>query len=166
MVSTDQIWELDLRQEICQAGFRLYSKNYLASCDGNLSFRISDDRILITPSGVSKGYLRPEDLAVVDLSGRVLEGQPSSEVKMHLAVYRKCPKAKAVVHAHPPHAIAWTVGRPELKALPSECLSEVILATGEIPIVPYARPGTEEMGSHMDPFLPSRRALILSRHGA
>lgn len=155
-----------LREQICRAGQRLYQKNFLASCDGNISFRISNERILITPTGVSKGHLEPELIAVVDLSGNVIQGRPSGELKMHLQVYRSSEKALAVVHAHPPHAIAWSVAKPEMKELPSHCLSEVILAAGSIPFVPYARPGTEEMAEKLEPYLPKHRALILSRHGA
>lgn len=166
MSTKDGIWELDLRQKICEAGDRLYKKNYLASCDGNISVRIDDDRILVTPSGVPKGFLKPDEMAVVNLVGEVVEGKPSSEVSMHLQVFRSSPQVRAVVHAHPPHAIAWSVARPDLKELPSECLSEVILAAGSIPFVPYARPGTDAMGEVLKPFLPSHRALILSRHGA
>lgn len=158
--------EIALRELICQAGHRLYQKNYLASCDGNISYRISNDRILITPTGVSKGFLNPKSLAVVDLSGKVLEGAPSGELKMHLQVYLSCEKARAVVHAHPPHAIAWSVAAPDMKELPAHSLSEVILAAGSIPFVPYARPGTEEMGENLKSYLPGHRALILSRHGA
>lgn len=85
---------------------------------------------------------------------------------MHLEVYKRCPEARAVVHAHPPTAIAWSVARPELRELPANCLSEVILAAGSIPFVPYARPGTKGMGDVLQPFLPERRVMILSRHGA
>tara|TARA_Y100001935_G_scaffold253192_1_gene258747 strand:- start:203 stop:859 length:657 start_codon:yes stop_codon:yes gene_type:complete len=158
--------EIEVRNQICEVGQRLSQKNYLASCDGNISFRLSEGLILITPSGVPKGRLRPEDLALLNVKGEILEGNPSSERKMHLAVYQNCPNARAVVHAHPPHAIAWTVGRPDLKQLPSDCLSEVILAAGDIPIVPYARPGTSEMGENLLAYLPHYRALILARHGA
>jgi L-fuculose-phosphate aldolase len=85
---------------------------------------------------------------------------------MHLQIYRQCPSALAVVHAHPPHAVAWSLARPEWRELPGDRLSEVILGAGRIPIVPYARPGTDDMGLVLEPFLPECRALILSRHGA
>jgi L-fuculose-phosphate aldolase len=85
---------------------------------------------------------------------------------MHLWVYRRCSEAQAVVHAHPPTAIAWTLAHPELSELPSDSLPEVILAAGRIPVVPYARPGTEAMGSELEPFLPAHRLLLLARHGA
>jgi L-fuculose-phosphate aldolase len=100
------------------------------------------------------------------LEGQVLEGEPSGERLMHLAIYRQCSKAKAVVHAHPPHAIAWSISEPRLTELPNDVLSEVVLAAGRIPIVPYARPSSKDMGENLIPFLPNTRALILERHGA
>lgn len=105
-------------------------------------------------------------MSVVTPSGEVLVGKPSSEMAMHLEIYDRCPKAKAVVHAHPPTAIAWTVAEPKLEELPCTALSEVILATGGIPIAPYARPGTNEMALRVRPYLPQSRVLILARHGA
>lgn len=144
----------------------LHKKNMLAAADGNVSYRVSDREILITPSGVPKAFIHPDDIAVIDLANNIVKGRPSGERLMHLEVYKKCPDARAVVHAHPPTAIAWTVAHPEDKELPSECLSEVILAAGRIPIVPYARPGSLDMGTQLLPFLPECRAMILSRHGA
>lgn len=149
--------------EVCRL---LHARNCLAAADGNVSVRLADGRILITPSGVNKAFLEEKDVAEITLDDRIVSGTPSSERLMHLKVYRSAPQARAVVHAHPPTAIAWTVARPELVELPSECLSEVILATGSIPIVPYARPGTEAMGDALEPFLPAKRVLILARHGA
>lgn len=155
-----------IAQDICKIAQRLHSRNMLAAGDGNISYRISDNEILITPSGVSKAFITVDDFAVITLHNQILKGNPSSERLMHLEIYKKCPQAKAVVHAHPPTAIAWSVAQPELKELPSTCLSEVILATGSIPIVPYARPGQIEMGSNIHPYLPEYRAFILARHGA
>ncbi len=106
-----------------------------------------------------------EDLAYVSLDGTILSGRPSSERAMHLTIYRAVPEARAVVHAHPPTAIAWSLARPELKELPSDGLPEVILAAGRIPIVPMAMPGTEAMGTSLLPFLPAHRLMILARHG-
>jgi len=145
---------------------KLNQKNFLAAADGNVSFRISDEEILITPSGVNKAEMEVSDFAVVTIENQILHGTPSSERLMHLEVYRRCPKAKAVVHAHPPTAIAWSIARPDLKELPSECMSELILAVGSMPFVPYARPGTAQMGEVLIPYLPHSRAMILSRHGA
>ena len=158
--------ELLLRQEILRTGALLHQKNMLAAADGNISYRMSNDKILITPSGRPKAFIIKEELAVVNIEGEVIEGNPSSELKMHLQIYKTCPEAKCVVHAHPPNAIAWTVACPELKELPAKSLSEVILATGGIPFVPYARPGSQEMGEVLKEFLPTNKAMILSRHGA
>jgi L-fuculose-phosphate aldolase len=151
---------------VCDACRRLHGRNLLAAADGNISLRLDDGRIAITPAGMNKYQLRPEDMAFVSLDGTVLSGTPSSERSMHLAVYRRCPQARVVVHAHPPTAIAWTLAHPELTELPSDALPEVILAAGRIPLVPYARPGTDAMGTELQPFLPAHRLLLLARHGA
>lgn len=158
--------EADHRKQIVEAAQRLYARNMLAAADGNISFRLNDSRILITPSGVSKAFIQTDQLAVIDLEGQILEGKPSGERDMHLAIYRECPQAKAVVHAHPVFAIAWSLAKPDLTELPNEHLGEVILGAGRIPFVPYARPGTVDMGTQLKPFLPKCRAMILSRHGA
>lgn len=149
--------------EICR---RLHARNCLAAADGNVSVRLANGRILITPTGKNKGFLDETDIAEITIDDEVVSGNPSGERLMHLEIYRRCPAARAVVHAHPPHAIAWSVARPDLAELPAECLSEVILAVGAIPIVPYARPGTADMGTVLRPHLPRRRVLILARHGA
>jgi L-fuculose-phosphate aldolase len=128
--------------------------------------RLADDTVLLTPAGVNKARLLPGSLARVALDGRILEGRPSTERAMHLSVYRACADARVVVHAHPPTAIAWTLARPGLTELPTDALPELILAAGRVPIVPYARPGTEEMGTALRPFLPEHRLLLLARHGA
>lgn len=149
--------------EICR---RLHARNMLAAADGNVSFRVSDEEILFTPTGVNKAFMDPKDMAVVTLDNRIVKGNPSGERLMHLEVYKRSPKAKAIVHAHPPTAIAWTVARPDLKELPAEALSELILAVGRVPIAPYARPGTLDMGTVLAPFLPACRVILLARHGA
>lgn len=153
-------------EEIREACAHLHARGMLAAADGNVSVRLPDDTVVLTPAGVNKARLRPGSLARVTLDGRVLEGRPSTERAMHLAVYRACPEARVVVHAHPPTAIAWTLARPELTELPTDVLPELLLAAGRVPIVPYARPGTEEMGTVLLPFLPAHRLLLLSRHGA
>lgn len=155
-----------LKTQIVSACKRLYDRNCLAAADGNISVRLSDNEILITPSGVAKAFMDPEQMAVINLEGQVLSGRPSGERQMHLAIYRKCPLAKSVVHAHPPHAIAWSVAEPKLTELPNDVLSEVVLAAGRIPIVSYARPTTGDMGIQLEPFLPVHRLMILERHGA
>lgn len=149
--------------EICK---RLHNRNMLSAADGNISLRVAPDIVLITPSGIAKAFMKATDMAAVTLDNKILCGTPSSERLMHLEVFRQCSDAKAVIHAHPTTAIAWSIAKPELKKLPSDCLSEVILATGDIPFADYARPGTQQMGEVLKPFLPSHRAIILKRHGA
>lgn len=160
------ISETELLEGICEVGARLHARNLLAAGDGNISVRLADDRVAITPAGTSKARIEPADLAFLSPDGAVVSGRPSTERLMHLEVYRRCPEARCVVHAHPPTAIAWTVARPELHELPSEGLPELILSAGRIPVVPYARPGTEDMGKALAPFLPRHRLLLLARHGA
>ena len=149
--------------EICQ---RLHHRNMLAAADGNISVRLKEDLIMITPSGISKAFMHSKDMVLMNLKGEALQGTPSSEKLMHLTVFQNCPKAKCVIHAHPVTATAWSIAQPNLERLPSEALSEVILATGGIPFVPYARPGTQAMGDVLKEFLPQHRAMILRRHGA
>ena len=154
-----------LLDTLLEGGRRLHAQGLLAAADGNLSVRLPDGRIAMTPSGVPKAQLRRQDFAFLEPDGRILRGRPSSERAMHLAIYRAVPEARAVVHAHPVHAIAWSLARPEATELPSEALPEVILATGRIPIVPMALPGTEAMGTNLLPFLPAHRVMVLARHG-
>ncbi len=149
--------------EICRD---LHARNLLAAADGNISIRLAPDRILITPSGRVKARLHAGDLAVIDADGHPLAGSPSSEGIMHLEVYRRCPAATCVVHAHPPTAIAWTIARPALTELPLDCMSEVIIGVGAIPIVPYARPGTPALATQLTAYLPHHRVMVLARHGA
>ena len=153
------------RQNLIDIGKKFYDKNFLAAADGNFSCRLSDDQILITPSGLSKSQLRAEDMVVMNLKGEVLEGKaPSSEKSLHLSVYQQAPQARVVLHAHPPKAVSCSLVFKE--KLPSQYLSEVILATGDIPILEYARPGTEAMAQGLVSFLPRKKVFILSHHGA
>jgi L-fuculose-phosphate aldolase len=155
-----------LRREIVESCQRLYQRNLLAAGDGNVSIKIGEERILFTPSGRPKAFVAPSEITIAKQNGEVVAGQPSGEREMHLSIYRRCPEARAVVHAHPPYAVAWSLARPELRELPGEFLAEVILGAGRIPIVPYQRATTAAMGEALLEFLPSARALILARHGA
>lgn len=154
------------KQAIIDCGKQLYAKNLIAACDGNISARLDENTIIITSSGVEKYKLQMKDFAKVSLNGEILEGNPSSEILMHLKIYQECAQATFCVHAHPPTAIAWTLAQPELSKLPDEGFAELILATGGVPIAPYARPGTPAMGEVLMPFLPNHKIVILARHGA
>lgn len=143
---------------------RLYERGLIAGPDGNVSVRLADGSILVTPSGLSKGKVTPEDLVVVDLNGAVLEGaRPSSELRMHLRIYARRPDARAVVHAHPPAATGFAVAGESFMA---PVLPEVILQMGEVPLVPYATPGTDALADALDPFLEHHDAFLLANHGA
>ncbi len=157
--------EWQARQDVCEYGRRLWQLKCVAANDGNLSVRLDDDKILATPTGVSKGFMEPGMLILTDLDGRVVEGEgrPSSELKMHLEVYKLRPDVRAVVHAHPPVATAFSVAGMEL----DKCLlPESVLVLGAIPIAPYATPSTDEIPNGLRPFIPNCDAVLLANHGA
>ena len=155
-----------IAEEIIRYGRYAHHKSLLAAADGNISYRHSDEEIWITPSARSKAWLTQEDLACITTKNEILHGSPSSERLMHLAIYNAVPEARAVFHAHPMAAIALSLARPDWSELPTDSLPEIIIAAGKIPIVPYARPGTQAMGDALLPYLPLCRLLILARHGA
>ena len=151
-------------KQIIKVCKRLYKRNMLAAADGNISLKV-EDGILITPSGKAKAFMESKDICLISTDNEILYGAPSSERLMHLAVYNHTPLATAVVHAHPPTAIAWSVAFPNDKELPNECLSEIILAAGRIPIIAYARPGSQAMGEVLKDYIDQHKIMILSRHG-
>lgn len=155
-------------EKVISIAKRLHEQGFLASADGNISFLDEsggEKKVYITPSGIPKKDVTAESMACLDISGETLSGKPSSEKLMHLTIYQNSDSAKAVVHAHPPHCIAWSIARPDWKFLPAAAMSELILAVGDVPIVPYARPSTQDMGDFLLPFLAEHRAMILARHG-
>jgi L-fuculose-phosphate aldolase len=152
------------KQEIVRICGMLHKKNYLAATDGNVSVRLGD-RVLITPSGVHKGYMEADQVITVDLRGQVLEGEgrPTTEIRMHLLAYELRPDVGAVVHAHLPYATACTLAGISLL---EPILPEVVITLGGIPTAPYATPGTEEVPEAIRDFIQGYDALLLSRHGA
>jgi L-fuculose-phosphate aldolase len=157
--------------QIIDLAKRLSQRFFLAAADGNISCREESGHFLVTPAGRQKVLLQPEDMVKVDLEGKVIGHKKpgvraSSEWAMHATVFRQCSQANWVIHAHPPYATAWTVAFPSHQELPTDCLTEVILSAGRIPIIPYAVPGEKAMGEHLLPFLPHHRIFILARHGA
>ncbi len=157
-------FEIEIRKRICEIGQHLYDKGFVVANDGNISARLDDSRIIITPTGVSKGGMSPQSLIVIDYEGNALEGdcQPSSEAKMHLAIYRARPDVGAVVHAHPPVSTAFAVARkPMIKPI----IAETIVTVGEVPVAPYALTGTNQVVAAIEPFLKDYNALLLANHG-
>lgn len=156
-----------LREAIVQVGRRLYRSGLIVAGDGNISARLADGTILITPAGNCKGELSPADLVVIDLTGRLLRAAPgrrqSSEQLLHLHVYRRRPDVLACVHAHPPTAVALTLAGVSMA---EPLLPEAMLALGPMPTATYARTGTAEMGEAIDALVAEHDAMLLSHHGA
>ena len=154
-----------LREELCQVCRLLYDRGYVVGHDGNVSVRLGEGCLLITPSGVSKGRLEPDMLVVCDLEGRVLEGDryPSSEMAMHLLIYQERPDVGAVVHAHPPVSTAFAICQKPLK---EKYLTETISGLGEVPVAPFAMPSTQEVPESIRPFAADHSAVLLANHGA
>ena len=153
------------KELICQIGKLLYDRGYVAANDGNISVRVGE-HLVMTPSGVSKGRMTPEMLLVTDLEGNVLEGNrhPTSEGKMHLAVYRHRPDVQAVVHAHPPVSTAFAACR---KGLETPYLAELVVGLGTVPCTrSFAMLSTEEVPESVVPYLPEHNAVLLANHGA
>ena len=153
------------RETLCQVCLLLYQRGYVVSNDGNVSVRIGEDQVLITPSGVSKGRLTPDVLVVCDLEGRVLAARlhPSSESAMHLLVYRERPDVGAVVHAHPPAATAFSIcRRPQAQ----HYLPETIRWLGEVPVAPFALPSTSQVPDSLRPYVAGCNGALLANHGA
>lgn len=153
------------RELILTIGQRMFAKDMVASNDGNISIRLSDDKYLITPTGVSKGFMRAEELCVIDGNGAVVEGssRPSSEYKMHLEVYRRRRDVNTCVHAHPRVATAFAVSRTELNKL---SLPEVVFSVGSIRLAAYASPSSAELPLRVAEKIMDCDALLLANHGA
>ena len=154
-----------LRAEVVEVGRRVYDRGFVASNDGNISVRLDDDRLLMTPTGVSKGFMTPDMLVTTDMAGRKLTGdrEASSEILMHLAVYELRPDIKAVVHAHPPTATGFAVaGIPLDRAV----LAEVVTTLGSIPIADYGTPSTTELADAVRHYISAHDGLLLANHGA
>lgn len=150
---------------ILEAGRKVYQRGLVAANDGNLSVRVGENALWVTPTGVSKGAMTEEMLVKLDLDGNVLEGtrKPSSETKMHLRIYREDPLIRAVVHAHPPIATAFAAaGIP----LDRPVLQEAVVQLGTVPVAPFALPGSQGVADSVAPYCRQYRALLLEYHGA
>ena len=157
--------EEQIRADIVEAGRRLYARAYIASNDGNISARLDDRRIITTPKSVSKGFMTPDMMVIVDYEGKKVSGEreASTELPMHLEIYRNRPDANAVVHAHPPLATGFAVaGIPLTRAV----LAEVITTLGSIPIAAYGTPSTAELPEAVRKYIKAHDAMLLANHGA
>jgi L-fuculose-phosphate aldolase len=156
--------ESQQRADIIQFGKLLHQKGYVAATDGNITVRLDKNSVLSTATGMSKGMMSPDDLVVVDLDGRKISGRRSvsSEIAMHLLIYRLRPDVHGIVHAHPTTATGYAAaGIPLNKAL----VSEVVLSLGSIPLARYGTPGTPELTDALEPLIPNHNAILMANHG-
>lgn len=156
--------EREAARAILDIGNRMYTRAFVAANDGNISVKIGDNRILATPTGVSKGFMNRKMLVVTDLDGNVIKGKnkPSSELKMHLRAYKENPDLMAVVHAHPPICTAFSIaGIP----LSTPVLAEAVITLGNVPIAPYAELGSKEVPEVIAPYTHTHNGVILANHG-
>ena len=156
--------ESQARKLIIEVGKLLYERSYVVSSDGNVSIRLDENTVLATPTMTCKGRMSEDDLALTDMDGKALsDKRASSELAMHLLIYKMRPDVKAVCHAHPPHGTAFAVAG---LAIDKPILSEVILTLGCVPLTDYGTPSTNELTEAMKPFVPHHNALLMANHGA
>lgn len=151
-------------QEICRIGKLLDERGYVAGCDGNISYRLGHNLILCTPTSISKGKMKPEDLVLVDMKGNQQGGKrhPSTELGMHLGFYSLRPDICAVVHAHPPTATGFAAAGVSLE---EPLVAEVVVACGKIPLARYGTPGTPELIEVLRPLIPKNDVILMANHG-
>lgn len=156
--------EQKAKEQICEIGRRLYAKGFAAANDGNITVRLNDREILCTPTMVSKGFMKPEDICKVDYDGKQLAGtrKRTSEVLLHLVVYKLNPNIQAVVHCHPPHATAFAVAH---EPIPKCILPEVEVFLGEVPIAKYETPGDQRFADTIAPYVKHSNTILLANHG-
>jgi L-fuculose-phosphate aldolase len=153
-----------IKQDICEIGRRIYNRGFAAANDGNISVRVSENEVLCTPTLHCKGFLKPDDIATVDMQGNQVAGHKkrSSEALLHLEIYRQRAEIKSVVHCHPPHATAFAIAR---EAIPQCVLPEVEVFLGDVPITKYETPGGQTFAETILPFVKKTNIIILANHG-
>lgn len=157
----------EIKDQICDVCHRMWQLGWVAANDGNVSMRLADGRILTTPTGISKSFITPEKLVLLDGEGNILEAnegyRPSSEIKMHLRCYEKREDVMAVVHAHPPGATGFAVAH---KAMDMYNMIEDVTVIGSVPLTPYGTPSTSEVPDAIEPYLEEHDVMLLENHGA
>lgn len=155
----------ELQEQICDIGRRIYERGFVAANAGNISCRLSVDEVICTPTMISKGFMQPDDLCLIDMAGQQLAGKRrrSSEALMHLEILKARPDVQCVVHCHPPHATAFAiVGEP----IPQSVMPEVEVFLGEVPITKYETPGGQKFAETVLPFVAKTNTILLANHGA
>jgi len=157
--------EWEIKELLCEIGRRVWTRGYVAANDGNFSIRVEENRVLATPTMLSKGFMKPEDIVTLDMEGNKIDGHrtPTSETLIHLGIYKQRPDVKAVIHVHPPYATAFAVTQ---EPVPKCVLPEVEIFLGEIPIADYATPGTQSFADSIKPYLQDFNVFLLANHGA
>ncbi len=157
----------ELKDQICDVCHKMWQLGWVAANDGNVSVKLEGGRFLVTPTGISKSFIPPEKLLIIDSSGNILEGaegyRPSSEIKMHLRCYEKREDVGAVVHAHPPTATGFAVAH---RPMDMYNMIEDVAAIGSVPLTPYGTPSTSEIPDAIEPYLNEHDVLLLENHGA
>ncbi|QEG38703.1 class II aldolase/adducin family protein [Roseimaritima ulvae] len=153
-----------LKQEICDIGQRIYNRQFAAANDGNITVRVSENEFLCTPTMHCKGYLKPDDIALIDGTGKQISGRKkrSSEALLHLEIYKQREDVRSVVHCHPPHATAFAIAR---EPIPQCVLPEVEVFLGDVPITKYETPGGQAFADTIIPFVDKTNVMILANHG-
>ena len=158
---------METREVMCDICHKMWQLGWVAANDGNLSVRLPNGNFLATPTGISKSFITPEKLVVIDADGNVLEAEngyrPSSEIKMHLRCYKEREDVGAVLHAHPPTATGYAVAHVPLDRY---TMLETVAAIGSIPVTPYGTPSTYEVPDAIAPYLQEHDVLLLANHGA
>jgi L-fuculose-phosphate aldolase len=164
MTGNSMMGEWKLREQMCEIGRRVYAKGFAAANDGNISYRLDEKRVLCTPTRVSKGFMKPDDLCIVDMEGKQLAGRRkrSSEILLHLSVMKARPDVRSCVHCHPPHATAFAVAH---EPIPKCILPEFEVFLGEVAIAPYETPGTQAFAETVLPYVKDTDTILLANHG-
>jgi len=162
--ASTRVTEWKIKEQMCDVGRRIWQRGYCAGNEGNHSYRLSESRVICTPSGVSKGSMKPDDLCVVDLEGKQVGGsrKRTSEIQLHLAIYNARPDVHAVVHAHPPHATAFAIAGVEL---PTCIHPEAEVFLGPVRTAKYVTPGDKRLGESIAPFVKESNTIVLANHG-
>lgn len=157
----------EIRAQICDICYKMWQLGWVAANDGNVSVKLGDDRFLATPTGMSKAFITPEELLLINGRGEIVEAQeglrPSSEIKMHLRCYAERPDVGAVIHAHPPGATGFAVAH---KPMDMYNMIEDVAAIGSVPLTPYGTPSTYEVPEAIAPYLAEHDVMLLENHGA
>jgi len=160
-----QLSEWEAREQLCEVGRWLWQRQYVEANGGNMSYRLGDGRILATPTMISKGMMKPEDMVILDLEGNQLSGKrkKTSEILVHLQILKNRPDIRCVIHCHPPHATAFAISG---RALPKCVHPEQEVFLGEVPVAPYETPGTQKVANTLNPYIKDFNVFLLASHGA